>query len=833
MINLSITRFSLVLFICLGLTTESLKAKKVNLDSLKQQLSIVSSDTGLLKIYEPLVKGLAFKSPDSALEYGFKGLEIAKKENDTIIIASLTLNVGTAYYAKGDYDNALHFWKEAAEWSEQTHEQAVKPLALNNVAIIYQNTGNIDQAIKTFFDVLKIYESREDTIRIGRCTFNIGKAYLTLGKDSTGLIYLNKSVEIYRSLGSKAFKNLGNAFNELGTVQYNNGSFLKAIDLYQNAIQYYELAGDTIGANTPKGNICNIYRYLKDYDNAESILLDIIKTKEKNNLFSIHFNYHNLGGIYNESNQLDSAKVWLNKALKMRMKAGLDGYAGSTATQLAKVFQKQNEVDSAGYYYQLAMELVQQTDDMDMKTKCICAYGTWQLEQGRKNEALQTLNQCYELASEINSKHLIVVATEGLREIYSAQGNYKKAFQYLDEAWNLKDSLFNADLIREITNMEASFSHEKEMLIKQNEIQQLENKQRIDRLKITLLIVGMILLTISAIAISWALLMRKERKKRELEEISSFKETMTRMIVHDLKNPLNVIINLAENTLVKQSGKQMLNMVMNILDVYKYEDGVMQLELEDKSLYEVVRNSVNEITFLAKQKNIKIDRNIPKQIEINVDEKIIERVLINLLSNAIKYSSNDSMVSIDYHWREVEDRKKELVLRIKDKGPGIRKEVRSSIFERFVQHEAKDSGNTPSTGIGLTFCKMAIEAHGGIIQVESEVGKGSTFWFTIPNVRLIEMENGVYNASILNTDKFSLLPSELKQILSGAVRELDTLEVYFITKIKEPLTNIKNLEIKQLEGWIKEMDSCLEQCNNEKYHELLNELRVVILAETN
>ena len=825
MINLSMIRFTLVLFICLGFTAESLKANKVNLDSLKQQLSIVKSDTELLKIYEPLVKGLAFKAPDSALSYGFKGLEIAKKENDTIIIASLTLNVGTAYYAKGDYDNALRFWKAAAEWSEQTHEQSIKPLALNNVAIIYQNTGDIDRAIETFFEVLKIQESRRDTIRIGRCTFNIGKAYLTLGKDSTGLIYLNRSVEIYKSLGSKAFKNLGNAFNELGTVQYNNGNFLKAVDLYQDAINYYELARDTIGTITPKGNICNIYRYLKDYVEAERILLDIINIKEKSKQFSIHFNYHNLGGIYNESNQLDSAKVWLNKALKMRMKAGLDGYAGSTAVQLAKVFQKQNEIDSTGYYYKLAIELIQQTDDMDMKTKCICAYGTWQLEQGEEYEAMQTLNQCYQLAEEINSKHLTAVAAEGLKELYRAQGNYKKAFYYLDEAWSLKDSLFNADLIREVTHMEASFSHEKEILIKQNEIQQLENEQRIDRLKITLLIVGMILLVISAIVISWGLLMRKERKKRELEEISRFKQLMTDTIVHDLKNPLNVIINLAGSSLVRQSGKQMLNMVMNILDVHKYEEKSMILDKFVQSLYELSNNAIREVEFLTLQKKISIVNEISKDIQVDADQEIMIRVLVNFLTNAIKYSPENGTVRLI-----AEDKKGMIQVKVIDNGPGVPDAFKDKVFDKFAQAEMKKSGSTPSTGIGLTFCKMGIEAHGGEAGVENNIGPGSTFWFTIPladaqesSKKMISETERVENVLENSTFQFS---EEIKQKLINPVQELEKLDVFYISKIKDPLASIEKEGGLQLQNWVEEMNASLEQCNNDSYHKLLNELRM-------
>ena len=322
-----------------------------------------------------------------------------------------------------------------------------------------------------------------------------------------------------------------------------------------------------------------------------------------------------------------------------------------------------------------------------------------------------------------------------------------------------------------------------------------------------------------------------KEKNEELIALDDFKKNMTGAFVHDLKNPLNTIINQATSTSLQTAGKQMLNMVMNILDVFKYEDGAMHLELKDKSLYELIRNSVNEIAFLAKQKDVKISHNASKQIEVMVDDKIIERVLVNLLSNAIKYSPKNSVVTIETTWKE-DTINKELVIKIKDNGPGIPKESHQMIFERFTQINAKKSGTIPSTGIGLTFCKLAIEAHKGEIGVESDPNghreKGSTFWFTIPNAKVIETQNGVYNESITDIKNISLLSSDSKQVIREVIKELDSLEVYFITKIKGPLTKIKDLEIDSLKRWEQEMSISMEQCNNEKYRELLEELRLAL-----
>ena len=188
------------------------------------------------------------------------------------------------------------------------------------------------------------------------------------------------------------------------------------------------------------------------------------------------------------------------------------------------------------------------------------------------------------------------------------------------------------------------------------------------------------------------------------------------------------------------------------------------------------------------------------------------------------------MVTVETGWKEDNNN---LVIKIKDNGPGIPKESHQMIFERFTQINAKKLGTTPSTGIGLTFCKLAIEAHDGEIGVESDPdnlreNKGSTFWFTLPNAKVIEAQNGVYNESIADIKNISLLSSDTKQIIKEAIKELDNLEVYFITKIKGPLTKIKDLEIDSLQRWEQEMSISMEQCNNEKYRELLDELRLTL-----
>ena len=114
-------------------------------------------------------------------------------------------------------------------------------------------------------------------------------------------------------------------------------------------------------------------------------------------------------------------------------------------------------------------------------------------------------------------------------------------------------------------------------------------------------------------------------------------------------------------------------------------------------------------------------------VMVNCDASLITRVIANLVGNAIKFTAADSQVAIS-----VERTCAGTKLSVADTGCGIPREFHQKIFEKFGQVDTQQRANMHSSGLGLTFCKLAVEAHGGAIGVESEAGKGSTFWFTLP-----------------------------------------------------------------------------------------------------
>ncbi|MGE0078673.1 MAG: 7TM diverse intracellular signaling domain-containing protein [Bacteroidales bacterium] len=215
--------------------------------------------------------------------------------------------------------------------------------------------------------------------------------------------------------------------------------------------------------------------------------------------------------------------------------------------------------------------------------------------------------------------------------------------------------------------------------------------------------------------------------------LSKFKDRITHMIVHDLKNPLSVITNVSlmkdipeKDMIIHEAGREMNNLVMNMLDVYKYENTTMHLSKIDIYLKELIEDAINDIQLLAKMRNIVFKITVIENIKIEVDKSIMHRVLVNIITNAIKFSPIAGIIEI---YTEIDP--KLIKISVKDNGSGISADRIKTIFNRFQSGE-QTYNLVASTGLGLNFCKLAIQSHGGSISVESSEMQGSTFTISLP-----------------------------------------------------------------------------------------------------
>jgi ligand-binding sensor domain-containing protein/signal transduction histidine kinase len=315
---------------------------------------------------------------------------------------------------------------------------------------------------------------------------------------------------------------------------------------------------------------------------------------------------------------------------------------------------------------------------------------------------------------------------------------------------------------------------------------------------------------------------------QQLLELDQFKQSMTGMIVHDLKNPLNALLNISPKKIseyvpqIQNYARQMQNLVLNILDVQKFEEAQVQLDKKITFFNHVVQEAIQQTDFLIQQKNIQIQIKSESNLTICVDNEMIVRVIVNLLTNAIKYSSFNQSIEL-----EIMKRQESVFFSLKDYGSGIPADKLEKVFDKFVQIEVRSSRGMRSTGLGLTYCKMVIEAHGGEIGVVSEYGKGASFWFALPLPELQYAVDPVEKTAATNQIKEYVLDLSTsdKDFLSPYLPRFADLEVYYTTELEGILDAIPADENERLLHWKKRLRNAIFSMNQLLYEEILQEAK--------
>jgi len=230
----------------------------------------------------------------------------------------------------------------------------------------------------------------------------------------------------------------------------------------------------------------------------------------------------------------------------------------------------------------------------------------------------------------------------------------------------------------------------------------------------------------------------------ELHKINAEKDKFFSIIAHDLINPFNAIIGFSEllvervlekdcdgveeySNIIQQSSEQAMNLLMNLLDWSRSQTGRMEFNPVHFQLSEIIDELELLFTNIARHKSITIRKKIPSLLQIFADRNMISTVLRNLVSNALKFTETGGEIIVS-----ASGQKNELTISISDNGVGISPDRIEKIFQICESDSTSGTGAERGTGLGLVLCKEFIDKHHGKIWVESTIGQGSNFVFTIP-----------------------------------------------------------------------------------------------------
>ena len=237
-------------------------------------------------------------------------------------------------------------------------------------------------------------------------------------------------------------------------------------------------------------------------------------------------------------------------------------------------------------------------------------------------------------------------------------------------------------------------------------------------------------------------------KNEKLLELEKTKDGLMHMIVHDLRTPLGAIFGFIDIMLLNKQRlaqdqikalekcmdfcQELKEMIESLLSIYKLEEGKMKLNIETANMEDMIDETVQQFFVKSAEKQIALSYDCSDRHLIALaDSRLVKRVLANLLNNAIQHTPFGGRIKI---FAESDQNNDNLHIKVVDNGDGISSEYHQKIFDKFEQVKLKKSGiAVGASGLGLAFCKLAVEGHGGRIWVESEgEGEGSSFQFTLP-----------------------------------------------------------------------------------------------------
>ena len=245
---------------------------------------------------------------------------------------------------------------------------------------------------------------------------------------------------------------------------------------------------------------------------------------------------------------------------------------------------------------------------------------------------------------------------------------------------------------------------------------------------------------------------------KEMREIDKLKSQFLANMSHELRTPLNSIIGFSriilkgidgpvtdlqqqDLTAIYNSGNHLLGLINDILDLSKIEAGKMELTFDEVDLEKLIKSVMSTVTGLVKDKPIrlveKVASNLPK---IHADPMRVRQILINLFSNAAKFT-DEGTITVTANLEENQDGLSNILISVIDSGPGISKEDQEKLFLPFSQVDASATRKTGGTGLGLSICQQLVHMHGGEIGIDSSVGNGSTFYFTLPAHRVKDQQD--------------------------------------------------------------------------------------------
>lgn len=492
------------------------------------------------------------------------------------------------------------------------------------------------------------------------------------------------------------------------------------------------------------------YARLLERDKAYEYILKASEIQSKlNDSSQLGRTLNNLGILHYYKKEYEQALTFFERALKIADLKKDITIEADPLFNTGRVHLDQNEEEIAIRYFKRSIDVSKQIP----RRKRNLAYSHLLLGEAlyrkqKYNEAIATLKKAVKISEEGEYYDLNSKAYKIYYNIYMAQNNLKKANETLLQHINYVQKSYDLEKITTAERLKLVYQlqeNEERMAIVEKEKQQ--QAETIQKLKILSFII--IALLILLLIIIYQLHKKKNElalAKQKAEQASQIKANFFSIITHELRTPLYAVIGLSDILLKESprndqeeyltslnfSGKHLLALINNVLHLNKIDAEKMKIELVSFDLRTLIHDIVGALrTSISDNGNtikIVLDEDIPKRVK--GDSLKISQILINLIGNAIKFTRHGTIIISANITQETNDDMR-LLFKVKDSGIGVSKEKQKLIFDDFSQESMQINRKYGGTGLGLAIVKKLLKILKSDIQIESEEGKGSIFYFNL------------------------------------------------------------------------------------------------------
>ncbi|MBL7870774.1 MAG: tetratricopeptide repeat-containing sensor histidine kinase [Cyclobacteriaceae bacterium] len=576
-------------------------------------------------------------------------------------------------------------------------------------------SGDYATAMKYDNQNLQLVIAQKDSLSIAETLGFLGNDYKDLGKYDEAYYYFTQSFKVARAIPDSL---------KMAIAIHNIGTVLSDLGQYDLALDHFKI--------------------------SSKISLAI------NDLDGIAYDLDAMGDVYRRKKEYNKAEEYLLKALKSIRERKLTVIEPRALTHIAHLYFIMSDLPKSLAYYDTASRVYGRTSNTFGEAEVNLGISEVFIEQGKFDQAQVLIEKSLKTAQGLSAERMEIDCYQKLSNLAERKGDFKSALIFHKNFKVMEDSLFSQEMLEKVFQDQLRFQTEN----KDSEIANLskvtfEQDSELRRqeflsniLVVVVALTAILLFTVYRSGqrrkrINKLLIEHQEEIKRrsiELEQLNQVKDKFFSIISHDLRSPINAlsgILELLSNKQITQEEFATLTQEMrvqfnhtrtlinNLLDWALLQMDKLKIQPEKIELSKVI----NENFTLVQSLQLK-EMNLVNQVEPGLfgwgDLNMINLIFRNLILNAIKFSDIGGAIEISANQDG-----NFYVLAVKDYGVGISPDVQKILFDKTTGYSTRGTANEKGTGLGLILCKEFIEKNGGQIWLESEEGKGSTFYFTI------------------------------------------------------------------------------------------------------